>query len=61
LPNGHYSVWAAMSGFGKWSGMPYLPWKPAVSFNVFGPDMLEPPEGVMVAAPLYVGTTWDVN
>lgn len=61
LPNGHYSVWAAMSGFGKWSGMPYLPWKPAVSFDVFGPDMLEPPEGVMVAAPLYVGTTWDVN
>ena len=60
LPKGHYSIWTAMAGFGKWAGRPYLPWKPATSFDVFGPDMLEPPEGVMVAAPLYVGTTWDV-
>ncbi len=60
LPKGHYSIWTAMAGFGKWAGRPYLPWKPAASFDVFGPDMLEPPEGVMVAAPLYVGTTWDV-
>jgi ABC-type polysaccharide/polyol phosphate transport system ATPase subunit len=60
LPRGHYSVWTAMTGFGKWAEMPYLPWKPAASFDAFGPEILEPPEGVMVAAPLYVGTTWDV-
>ncbi len=61
LPRGHYSIWTAMAGFGKWAGRPYLPWKPAASFDVFGPDMLEPPEGVMVAAPLYVGSSWDVS
>jgi ABC-type polysaccharide/polyol phosphate transport system ATPase subunit len=60
LPRGHYSVWTAMTGFGNWAQEPYLPWKPAASFDVFGPEIFEPPEGVMVAAPLYVGTTWDV-
>ena len=61
LPRGRYSVWTAMTGFGKWSGNPYLPWKPATAFDAFGPEILEPPEGVIVAAPLYVGTTWDVE
>jgi hypothetical protein len=41
-----------MTGFGKWSETPYLPWKPAASLDAFGPDVLEPPEGVMVAAPV---------
>jgi ABC-type polysaccharide/polyol phosphate transport system ATPase subunit len=61
LPRGRYSVWTAMTGFGKWSDTPYLPWKPATSFDTFGPEILDPPEGVMVAAQLYVGTTWDVD
>jgi ABC-type polysaccharide/polyol phosphate transport system ATPase subunit len=61
LPRGHYSVWTAMTGFGRWAEEPYLPWKPAASFDVFGPEIFDPPEGVMVAAPLYVGTTWDVG
>jgi ABC-2 type transport system ATP-binding protein len=61
LPKGHYSVWTAMTSFGKWAETPLLPWKPAVSFDSFGPDILDPPEGVIVAAPLYVGTTWDVD
>jgi ABC-type polysaccharide/polyol phosphate transport system ATPase subunit len=60
LPRGHYSVWTAMTGFGRWAEEPYLPWKPAASFDVFGPEIFDPPEGVMVAAPLYVGTTWDI-
>ena len=47
--------------FGKWADTPLLPWKPVVSFDAFGPDILEPPEGVMAATPLYVGTTWDVE
>jgi hypothetical protein len=50
-----------MTSFGKWSDTPLLPWKPAVSFEAFGPDVLEPPEGVMVAAPIHVGTTWNVE
>jgi ABC-type polysaccharide/polyol phosphate transport system ATPase subunit len=61
LPKGHYSVWTAMTSFGKWAETPLLPWKPAVSFDTFGPEILDPPEGVMVAAPLYVGTSWDVD
>jgi len=61
LPKGHYSVWTAMTSFGKWADNPLLPWKPAASFDAFGPEILDPPEGVMVAAPLYVGTTWDVE
>ncbi len=61
LPKGHYSAWAAMSGFGRWSGKPYLPWKPAVAFDCMGPDLLTPPEGVMVMSPVYVGTTWTVE
>jgi len=61
LPRGRYSVWTAMTGYGTWSGNPYVPWKPGVSFDTFGPDVLEPPEGVMVAAPLHVGATWKVE
>jgi ABC-type polysaccharide/polyol phosphate transport system ATPase subunit len=60
LPRGRYSVWTAMTGFGKWSEAPYMAWKPAASFDAFGPEILDPPEGVIVAAPLYVGTTWEV-
>ena len=61
LPKGHYSVWTAMTSFGKWAETPLFPWKPVASFDTFGPDVLDPPEGVMVASPLYVGTTWDVQ
>ena len=61
LPKGRYSIWTAMTSFGKWADTPLLPWKPAVSFDAFGPDIMEPPEGVMVATPLHVGTTWDVE
>jgi ABC-type polysaccharide/polyol phosphate transport system ATPase subunit len=61
LPRGRYSVWTAMTGFGKWAEAPYMPWKPAASFDAFGPEILDPPDGVIVAAPLYVGTTWDVS
>jgi len=61
LPKGGYSVWTAMTSFGKWADTPLMPWKPVTSFDVFGPDVLNPPEGVMVAAPLYVGTTWNID
>ena len=61
LPKGHYSVWTAMTSFGKWADVPLLPWKPVASFDAFGPEALHPPEGVMVAAPLHVGTTWSVD
>jgi ABC-type polysaccharide/polyol phosphate transport system ATPase subunit len=61
LPKGRYSAWVAMSSFGKWAETPLLPWKPAVAFDAFGPDIIPPPEGVMVATPLQVGTTWEIE
>ncbi len=61
LPRSHYSVWTAMTSFGKWADSPLLPWKPVASFDAFGPEILEPPEGVMVAAQLHVGTTWEID
>ncbi len=50
-----------MTSFGKWAETPLLPWKPVASFDAFGPDVLQPPEGVMVAAPLHVGSSWEVQ
>ena len=47
LPKGHYSLWTAITGFPKGKRDPYLPWQPLVSFEAFGPDRMEPPEGVM--------------
>ncbi len=61
LPKGHYSLWTAITGFPKGKKDPYLPWQPLVSFEAFGPDRMEPPEGVMALSPVYVGATWDVR
>jgi ABC-type polysaccharide/polyol phosphate transport system ATPase subunit len=61
LPKGHYSVWTAMTGFAKGKGKPYVPWQPVIAFDTFGPDRLEPPEGVMVLSPVYVGAKFEVN
>jgi ABC-2 type transport system ATP-binding protein len=60
LPKGHYSLWTAITGFPKGKKDPYLPWQPVVSFEAFGPDRMEPPEGVMALSPVYVGAEWSV-
>lgn len=61
LPKGRYSLWPAMSARGKGVTTPLLPWQPVASFDVMGPDRLDPPEGVMVISPVYVGADWEVN
>ena len=61
LPKGHYSLWTAITGFPKGKKDPYLPWQPVVSFEAFGPDRMEPPEGVMALSPVYVGADWKVG
>jgi ABC-2 type transport system ATP-binding protein len=58
LPKGHYSLWTAITGYPRKKRDPYLPWQPVVSFDAFGPDRMEPPEGVMSLSPIYVGATW---
>ena len=61
LPKGHYSLWTAITGFPKGKKDPYLPWQPVVSFEAFGPERMEPPEGVMALSPVYVGATWQIG
>jgi hypothetical protein len=61
LPKGRYSVWAAITGFPKGTRDPFVPWQPVLSFDAFGPNRENPPEGVMVLSPIYVGAQWQVN
>lgn len=61
IPKGHYSLWTAITGFPKGKKDPYLPWQPVVSFEAFGPDRMEPPEGVMSMTPIYVGAKWEIG
>lgn len=61
IPKGHYSVWAAITGYPKGTRDPYLPWQPVMSFDAFGPKRREPPEGVMALSPIYVGAEWQIN
>jgi ABC-type polysaccharide/polyol phosphate transport system ATPase subunit len=59
LPKGGYSVWTAMNGVRP--VRPYIPWKPVISFDAFGPEAARPPEGVMAMTPIYVGADWRVD
>ena len=61
LPKGHYSLWVAITGFPKGLRDPYLQWQPLVSFDTFGPQRRNPPEGVMVLSPIYVGAQWQIS
>jgi ABC-type polysaccharide/polyol phosphate transport system ATPase subunit len=61
LPKGHYSLWTAITGIPKGKKDPYLPWQPVVSFEAFGPERMEPPEGVMALSPVYVGAEWHIG
>jgi ABC-type polysaccharide/polyol phosphate transport system ATPase subunit len=61
LPKGHYSLWTAITGFPKGQRDPFLPWQPVISFDAFGPERMDPPEGVMALSPVYVGANWKVS
>ena len=61
LPKGHYSLWVSITGYPRGTRDPYLQWQPLVSFDAFGPQRREPPEGVMVLSPIYVGATWQIS
>jgi ABC-type polysaccharide/polyol phosphate transport system ATPase subunit len=61
LPKGRYSVWAAMTGHNKGNGRPLIPWKPVLSFDMFGPSAFYAPEGVVILTPIYVNAEWQVN
>jgi len=61
VPRGHYSLWSAITGYPRGKRDPYLTWQPLVSFESFGPDRMDPPQGVMALTPVYVGAQWEVN
>jgi ABC-type polysaccharide/polyol phosphate transport system ATPase subunit len=61
LPKGHFSLWSAVTGHPKGKKDPYLPWQPLISFEAFGPDRMEPPDGVMALSPVYVGADWKIG
>ncbi len=61
LPKGHYSLWAAITNFPRGAREPHLPWQPVVSFDAFGPERRNPPDGVMALTPVFVGSTWSVG
>ncbi len=58
LPKGHYSLWTAITGYPRGMRDPYLPWQPVISFEAFGPERFDPPEGVMALSPIYVAAEW---
>ena len=59
LPKGGYSVWTAMNGVRPIR--PFIPWKPVMSFDAFGPEAARPPDGVMAMTPIYVGADWRID
>ena len=58
VPKGHYSLWLAMLDSQDLSNL--HGWRPVGSFDVFGPNAVRPPQGVMVLSPVYVDATWDL-
>ena len=53
-----YSLWVGV--FDK-SGREYLSWRPAISFDVFGPALDPAPVGVLRLAPVQVAAEWGVS
>ena len=58
LPHGRFSVWVGV--FDR-SGREYLWWRPAISFDVFGPALDPAPVGVLRLAPVQVAAEWGLS
>ena len=59
LPKGHYYVWLALEGNRTLRSAQL--WKPIAFFDVFGPRVVAPPKGVMIPAPIYVYSDWELS
>ncbi len=55
LPRGRFYVWVVAYDVKR----TLLPWQPAGSFDVVGPDLDRSPHGIVQLAPVHVETTWD--
>jgi ABC-type polysaccharide/polyol phosphate transport system ATPase subunit len=58
LPRGRYAVWVCAVDN---AGRDLIPWQPAVSFDVFGPELDPAPLAVMRLAPVHVAPRWIVE
>lgn len=56
LPRGRYSLWLAMVE--RDTDRDAVPWHPATSFDVIGPDLDPAPRAVVRPAPVHVRATW---
>jgi ABC-2 type transport system ATP-binding protein len=61
IPKGHYSLWMAVREWPFRRSVPLLPWQPVASFDTFGPERRDPPDGVMTLSPIHVGASWTVR
>jgi len=59
VPKGHYSLWLAMLDSQDMANI--HGWRPVGAFDVFGPNAVRPPQGVMVLSPVYVDASWDLD
>lgn len=58
LPRGRYYLWVGVMDL---NGSDLLGWHPAARFDVAGPDLDEPPRGVVRLAPVHVESRWEVE
>jgi ABC-type polysaccharide/polyol phosphate transport system ATPase subunit len=57
LPRGRYYLWLGVfQARGE-----LLPWQPAASFDVIGPDLDSGPAGIARLSPVHVASHWDVG
>ncbi len=56
LPRGRYSLWLAM--LERFDNSDLIPWHPAASFDVVGPDLDPAPRAVVRPSPIHVAATW---
>lgn len=55
LPRGRYYVWVCMESV---DDRKLIPWHPAASFDVYGPDLDWAPLGIVRLAPVHVRSQW---
>ena len=58
LPGGRYWLWVGV--FDR-TGSPLSAWHAACAFDVAGPALDAPPPAVVLRAPVYVGSVWEIE
>ncbi len=59
LPRGRYYVWFGAVDHSRGS-LELAPWHPLTHFDVFGPELDDPPTAVVLRAPVHTEVEWDI-